>query len=124
MPQRVYEFDESEHSEIESALNYDPALDKSLDAEALNKIMKDEYKNVLFARQEYSIREGRSLGLDAKFYLYISASEDFLERADKMLKHEFKTIKRAPKEIEDKVTEKIKAEESGVNQGFGSIFGQ
>lgn len=123
MPQRVYQFDESEHSEVVKVLNYDPALDKSLDAEALRKIMEDEYKSVIFARQEYSIREGKLLGLDDKLYLYISADDDFLEKADKMLKHEFKTMERAPKEVEDKVIEAIKEEESGVNQGFGSLFG-
>ncbi len=124
MSLRVYEFDESEYSDIDKVLKYDPALDKNLTKEELDSIFQDEYKSVIFTRQEYSVKDGKSLNLkDNTYYLYVNANDDFLNKAEKMFKHDFKTIKRVDPEEENKVIKIIKEEESKVNSGFGSIFG-
>ncbi len=121
---RVYEFEESEQHDISSSLNYDPALDTNLTKEELDFILEDEYGGIIFARQEYSIKDGRSLGLEEnKYYLYIKATDEFLDKAEKKFKHEFNTIKRLDPDSENKVIEKINKEESEVNLGVGSIFG-
>jgi len=88
------------------------------------KRVKEEYGEVIFARQEYSLRDGAVLGLDeGKVYLYLKANDDFLNKADKLLESKIKGLKRAPKDIEDKVVSIIKGEEDAASAGFGSIFG-
>ena len=124
MPEYVYECDSQEYPALKKALEYDPYLDKSLDDAALKKLSGDKYANIIFARQEYSIRDGISVGLDKnKCYLYLKANEDFLKLAEERFSKEFKTVRRADKQSEDKVTGIIHDEESRANQGFGAIFG-
>jgi hypothetical protein len=78
----------------------------------------------IFSRQEYSLRDGGAFGLKNDLsYLYLNANEDFLSGAEERFKKEFKTIKRASKEDEEKVIKIIKDEEEKANTGFGSIFG-
>jgi hypothetical protein len=151
MPERVYECERSEAEALKKTLEYDPYLDpklipaskgeKDLKAmsdeerekakeeeekvrEALDKLSKDKYANVIFARQDCSLRDGTTLDLDGnRFYLYLNASDQFLELAEERFKREFKTVKRAGKAEEEKVIGIIKAEEEKANAGFGSIFG-
>lgn len=124
MSERVYVCDESESSALSKMLKYDPALDTSIDAKRLTEIQSDRYSGVIFARQHYEFREARAFGIESdKYYLYISASDDFLERAEMRLSHEFKSVKRADRESESKVISFIKEEESRGNAGIGSIFG-
>lgn len=151
MTARVYECDKSEAEALKKVLEYDPYLDPKLippsksdkdikgmseeekkkmqeeDAktkEALKKLHEDKYANVIFARQGYSFREGSSLNLDAnKFYLYISANEEFLKLAEERFQKEFKTVKMAQKSDEQKMISTLKAEEDRASVGFGSIFG-
>jgi hypothetical protein len=124
MAERVYVCDEAEYPALKKALEYDPYLDKSLDDEKLRALKGDKYANVIFSRQEYSLREGAALGLEkGKYYLYIKANEDFMRAAEERLAHEFKSVKRAPPEAESKVIALINEEQSRANEGFGSIFG-
>ncbi|MCL5262550.1 MAG: hypothetical protein M1390_01790 [Candidatus Marsarchaeota archaeon] len=124
MAERVYVCDEAEYPALKKALEYDPYLDKSLDDEKLRALKGDKYANVIFSRQEYSLREGAALGLEkGKYYLYIKANEDFMKDAEERLAHEFKSVKRAPPEAEGKVIALINEEQSRANEGFGSIFG-
>ncbi len=124
MAERVYVCDEAEYPALKKALEYDPYLDKSLDDEKLRALKGDKYANVIFSRQEYSLREGAALGLEkGKYYLYIKANEDFMRAAEERLAHEFKSVKRAPPEAEGKVIALINEEQSRANEGFGSIFG-
>ncbi len=53
----------------------------------------------------------------------MSASEEFLDQADKKLKNIIKSIKRADKETEQKVIEIVEGERSSSEEGLGSIFG-
>ena len=124
MPERVYVCDEAEYQALKKALEYDPYLDKSFDDEKLRALKDDKYANVIFSRQEYSLREGAAMGLEkGKYYLYIKANDDFLKSADDRLAHEFKSVKRAPPDAESKVIALINEEQSKANEGFGSIFG-
>jgi len=147
----VYECDKSEAEELKKALSYDPYLDSNLIPPAgkdkpADQLTEEEKKaqeerdkkiaeahkmlesspkgKYIFARQDYSLRDGSSVGLKGdKSYIYLSAPDDFLKGAEERFKTEFKTVKRASKEEEEKVISVIKDEEERANAGFGSIFG-
>jgi hypothetical protein len=153
MPARVYECDRSEAQALKKALDYDPYTDTNLIPpapasadipadkltedqkkelaehekqvkEVLDKLKSDPRADVIFARQNCSLRDGATLGLNAdRMYLYINATDDVLTKAEQRFKNEFKTIKRAQKLDEDAVIAVIKKEEDQAGSGFGSIFG-
>lgn len=150
MPARVYECDRSELEPLKKALAYDPYLDTNLIpsskeeknpnpteeqkkameerermvSEARKKISESPAGKFNFSRQEYNLKDGETLGLKKNVtYLYLSASDQFLEGAEQRFKNEFKTIKRATKEEEEKVIGAVKEEQERANAGFGSIFG-
>ncbi|HUC39057.1 MAG TPA: hypothetical protein VL944_02915 [Candidatus Acidoferrum sp.] len=124
MTAAVYEIDAAESESLKKFLEYDPYLDKSLGEEELKKLNTDKEANVIFSRQEYSLRDGASLGLQrGKFYLYIKANDDFLKVADAKLKKSFKSAKRASREEEEKFISVIEEEQNRGNAGIGMIFG-
>ncbi len=154
MPEKVYAFDKSDMEKLNKMLAYDPYLDKTLlpdmppeledkkyleqhpemkekaeemrkrIEDAKGKLKNDRYLNVIFARQEYSLREGSELGLDnSKCYLYIKANDDFVGRAEDRLKHEFGSFASTDPDTEAKVVKFIHEEQDRANAGFGSIFG-
>ncbi len=151
MPERVYECSKAESEELKKVLSYDPYLDnntlppqiKPADpenptpeekaamearekqvAEELRKLETSPKGRIIFARQEYSLRDGASMGLNKDvMYLFLSAPDDFLKGAEERFGTEFKTIKRAQKPDENKVIGIIRDEEEKANAGFGSIFG-
>jgi hypothetical protein len=137
--------------ELKKVLSYDPYLDPNLippsekgSGKPMEKMSNEEQKEmveranmvnaaieklgakakIIFTRQEYSIREGAAFGLTSEIsLLYLNASEEFLKGSEERLKTEFKTIKRAPKEVEDKVINVINEEQEKANSGLESIFG-
>ncbi len=137
--ERVYIFDKGDEEKLKKLLSYDPYTDPSIippgrgDDPEREKAIKanmeklandDPLYDVIFARQEYSIRDGASLGLDEnKIYLYIKANEDFIAKAELKLKKNFESFKRASLEEEQKVIAYIKDEQERSNAGFGMIFG-
>ncbi len=153
MPARVYECDESEAKALRKLLTYDPYLDPNLipklpevsdkdraamteeqrsalkakeeaASSASKKLRDDKYANVIFARQDCDLREGRSIGIeDEKSYLFIKATDEFLDLAEERFKKEFKSVKRASPDIEKKFIALKDDEESRANAGFGAIFG-
>ncbi len=124
MPVRVYECAAEEAEAVKRLLEYNPATDKSITLDEYNALLNDEYKGVIFSKQECLMRDGREMGIDdGKYYIYINAGEEFQESAERRFSHDFKTIKRASQESEKKMIELIKAEESKVNSGVGAIFG-
>lgn len=153
MPARVYVCEKAEAEELKRTLSYDPYLDANLIppsvtpkdkkeselteeerrqiaerekvvTENLKKLSESLQGRIIFARQECNLRDGASLGLnEGMVYLYISAPDDFLAGAEERFRKEFKTIKRASKDEEEKVIGIIKEEEERANAGFGSIFG-
>ena len=124
MSARVYVVDSSKTQDLKKMVEYDPYLDTNMKEEDLVKLRGDEMANVIFARQTCQIKEGASLSLDSnKTYLYVSASDEFLEKADKKLKAQIQGIERASPEIEQKVIASISEELSKADSGFGFIFG-
>ncbi|MGD0510308.1 MAG: hypothetical protein ABSA33_00560 [Candidatus Micrarchaeaceae archaeon] len=150
MPARVYECDKSEVEELKKLLAYDPYLDSNFippevkvdknnitaeqkkEIEERDKKIAEAHKALetspkgkyIFSRQECDLRDGAAFGLNDKVsYLYLNATDDFLNGAEERFKTEFKTIKRASKDEEEKVIAAIKEEQERANTGFGSIFG-
>lgn len=124
MPARVYVVDSTKLKELKKFVEYDPYLDNSLDEAALAKLKDDELANVIIARQTYFIKDGVALNLDrGKLYLYLSASEEFLDKAEKKLISGISGLKRETPELEKKIIETIEAEESKSDSGVGFIFG-
>ncbi len=81
----------------------------------------DSFAPDSFARIGYKLREGASLGEDKeKLYLYISASDENVKKADERLKELAAPLEG---EKEKNVLEKILAEEENAESGFGSMFG-
>lgn len=105
-------------------MSYDPFLDKSFTPEQLEKLKDDEKANVIFARQDYWIKDGISLGLDReKCYLVLSAVDTFLEKAEPKLKENIPSIKRADPDLEAKIVEQMDKERNESESGLGMIFG-
>ncbi len=147
----MYECSKTEVEELKKVLTYDPYLDPNLippseksSGKPMDKMSPEEQKEmadrakmvnaaleklglkakIIFARQEYSIREGATFGSSGDVnLLYLSASDEFLKGAEERFKTEFKTVKRAPKEVEDRVIAAINEEQERANSGLGSIFG-
>jgi len=100
---RVYECEGSKKADLTKILEADPYADDS------------------FARVGYKIKDGGVIGEDkAKMYIYMSASEDFLKKADEKLKG---VVERCKDDVEKRIVEKIKSEEESAESGLGSIFG-
>ncbi|MEM0086787.1 MAG: hypothetical protein QW774_02790 [Candidatus Micrarchaeaceae archaeon] len=124
MVARVYSCDIADLPALKKMLEYDPYLDKNLTEDDLKKLRDDKDANIIFARQDYVLKDGVSLNLDkGKYYLYINASPEFMESAEKKLKSNISSISRLNPEDERKVIEAVEDERSKAEFGFGSIFG-
>ncbi len=101
---RVYECEPNKKTEVTKILEADPYADDS------------------FARVGYKMKDGAVLDEDTgKTYIYISASEEFVKKADEKLKGLAAPVK---SDVEKRVVEKIHKEEEEAEGGFGSIFGE
>ncbi len=124
MQERVYVADLSLAEPIKKFLAYDPYLDNSKSSEELAALKNDAVANVIFARQEYQVRDGASFDLDrSKVYVYIKANEEFFTLAEKKLKDNVSSIERADEETERRVVTSINEEQRRAESGIGSIFG-
>lgn len=153
MAARVYECGRSEMDALKKYISYDPYLDpnvippqapgadkpegkrteeekKAIEEreqklqDAMSRLREDKYHDVIFARQDCRIVEGAAVGLSGDtVFLYVRASEEFLEKADAALAAKFKTVRRASSEDEKRVIDKLNEEEESANSGFGAIFG-
>jgi hypothetical protein len=88
----------------------------------LKKLLEaDPYSEDSFSRAGYKLKDGTVVGEDKeKIYLYISASEDFLKKADELLKD---LVKPAESAVASRVIAKIKEEEDTVASGV-AMFGE
>ncbi len=124
MPARVYELESKESEALKRLMSYDPYLDKTKSEDDLAKLKEDPEANIIFARQDYWIKDGVSLGLDReKVYLIISAVDDFLNKAEDKLKKEVPDMKRVPSDVELKIVGEIEKERNKSESGLGMIFG-
>lgn len=111
----------SEHPEVaKEAEEKRRALDESV-----RKLREDKEANLIFARQDYQLKDGAMMGLDRdKCYLFLNAPEDFQVPAEAKLKKNVKSIERLDQETERKVIDAIEKERESAEQGLGMIFGQ
>jgi hypothetical protein len=124
MPIRVYSFDSAELQEVKKLMSFDPYLNSSLKSEDIQKLKNDPDANIIFARQDYLIKDGMSMGLDAeKYYLYLKAADEFLDGGEKKLKNLIKSFARVDAETEKKVIQEIEKERDAADSGVGLIFG-
>lgn len=88
----------------------------------LKKVLEaDPYAEDSFARVGYKLRDGAGLDEEKnKTYVYISASEDFIKKADEKLKDIAKPLEG---EKAERIIGKIKKEEESAESGLGSLFG-
>lgn len=152
MPIRVYECARGEVEALKKALEYDPYTDPTLlpprkydekdvkklskeeqelakkedaeRAEILKRMREDRLLNIIFYKQDCRLRDAQSIGSSGdRSFLYISAPDDFLNGAEEKFRRDFKTVKRASKEDEERFISTVNKEEETANAGFGSIFG-
>jgi hypothetical protein len=102
MMDRVYECEITKKADITKILEADPYAEDS------------------FARAGYKMKDGAAVGEDReKLYVYVSASEEFMKKADEKLKD---IAKPAGDEVAGRVIAKIQEEENSVAAGV-SMFG-
>jgi hypothetical protein len=100
---RVYECDLNKQKDLKAVLEADP------------------YSAQSFARAGYKLRDGATLGeAKDKVFLYLSASDEFVKKADEKLKD---IAKKLSGKDEERIIAKIKEEEETAESGFGSLFG-
>lgn len=101
---RVYECEVKDYKRLEELLKKEPYAEKS------------------FSKYGYKLKDGKVIGESAnKYYLYLEGDEELFSFAEKKLSEI--SIKRAEKEVEEKVIRKIEEEENKAEEGFGAIFG-
>jgi hypothetical protein len=151
---RIYVVDSSDVPALKKILEYDPYLDpniipktpkewdnpeyiknhpeiaqevenkKKQAEEAMNKLRDDKEANIIFARKDYLMKDGITIGLDSgKCYLYLSADDSFLDAAESKLKKSISSIKRAPSDIEKQIIDTVERERQSADEGLGFIFG-
>lgn len=101
--EKVYECDIDKQNELKTLLEADP------------------YAQGSFARAGYKLKDGTIVEADKeKIYLYISASEEFIKKADELLKD---LTKPSDQDTTAKVISNIKEEEATVASGV-AMFGE
>lgn len=98
---------------------YECELTKKKD---LMKVLEaDPYAEDSFGRIGYKLKEGAAISEEkSKMYVYISADEAFLKKAEEKLKG---IVDRSKPEAEKRVVAIIEKEEESATSGFGDIFG-
>ncbi|MEM2948626.1 MAG: hypothetical protein QXY05_00585 [Candidatus Anstonellales archaeon] len=85
------------------------------------KILEENpYAEDSFAKAGYILKEGKALGEDENYYVYIDASEDFVEKAKEKLKD---VAKPADNKKAERIIKKVEDEQNSAVSGFGSLFG-
>ncbi|VVB98632.1 Uncharacterised protein [uncultured archaeon] len=103
MTKRVYECDITKKKDLMKVLEADP------------------YAKDSFAKAGYKTKEGAMIGEDkAKLYVYISAEDAFLKKAEEKLKG---IVEHSKDEVGKRIIALIEKEEESATSGFGDIFG-
>lgn len=123
-PKMPKEWDDPEYVKKHPELAQEMAQKKKQAEDAISNLRNDKEANIIFARQDYQIRDGLSLGLDReKSYLYLSADDSFLDAGEAKLKKKISSLERAPQNIEKQIIDTIEEEKLRSDQGLGFIFG-
>ena len=91
-------------------------IEKSDVQKVKDVLLKDEVVN----RASIVFKDGNALGLENKYYCYISGVEEACEKSEELMKNLGKKVDEKTKE---EILQKIKQEEEQAMQGFGGIFG-
>ena len=84
----------------------------------LQKVKDVLLKDDIVGRASVLFKDGNTLGLENKYYCYISGIEEACKKSEEIMKDLGKKVKE-----KEKILEKIKEEEERAIQGFGNIFG-
>lgn len=85
------------------------------------KILEENpYGEDSFAKAGYILKEGKALGEDENYYVYLDVSDDFARKAKEKLKDAAKVVEG---EKARRVVKRIEEEQSSAVGGFGSLFG-
>jgi len=98
---------------------YEIPNEKKQDAKKI--LEEDPYAEDSFARVGYKLRDGKALEEDEKkTYIYISAPDDFIKKADEKLKDVAEILEG---DKAKNIIEKIQKEEESVGSGIAKFFG-
>lgn len=124
VPRLPKEWDDEKYIQSHPEMAAEITAKKAQMSESLRKLREDKEANIIFARQDYVVKDGLSLGLDReKAYLYLNAGDDFLSGAEAKLKKYMPGLSRADADIEKQIIDTIDKERSSADQGLGLIFG-
>ena len=124
VPKLPKEWDDEKYIQSHPEMAAEITAKKAQMSESLRKLREDKEANIIFARLDYVIKDGLSLGLDRdKAYLYLNASDEFLPGAEAKLKKYIPGLLRADADIEKQIIDTIDKERQGADQGLGLIFG-
>lgn len=124
VPKLPKEWEDEKYLQSHPELAEEIAAKKKLVSESLRKLREDKEANVIFARQDYMLKDGLAPGLDReKIYLYLNASDEFLAGAEAKLKKYMPGLARADADTEKQIIDTIDKERSSADQGLGLIFG-
>ncbi len=102
MPVRVYEISKENYKEAKKIIEADP------------------YEKDSFSSVGYKIREGKVLGLEGDYYVYVKGDEEKLRKLDEKIGGVAKIL--GGEELE-KAKNAFEEEEAQAESGFGEIFG-
>jgi len=88
--------------------------------DAKKVLEENPYAEDSFAKVGYVLKEGKSLGEDDNYYVYLDASEEFVKKAKERLKNVAKT---AEGKKAERIIRKVEEEQNSAVSGFGSLFG-
>lgn len=91
-------------------------LEKSSLQKAKDLLLGDD----LVARASVIFKDGGILGLENKYYCYISGLEEACKKSEELMKNLGKMVDEKTKK---EILQKIKREEDQAIEGFGGIFG-
>ncbi len=124
MPKKWEDADDSYFSAHPEEKEDAEKLKKQIE-DAAEKLKNDREANIIFARQDYQLRDGTAIGLEReKSYLYLSADDAFLGAGEAKLKKSISSLQRASEDVEKKVISTIDEERQKSDSGLGFIFGQ
>ena len=126
---KIYEIPKEKLSELKKILEAEDKPAEELGIEIESKKGKETVREKAmrwqvneFKKQGYLLRDAKALGIKSEgSFLYISASDDFFERNEKILLDIGVRVLKG-KELED-VKVKIEGAEEEAASGIGSIFG-
>ena len=86
----------------------------------LQKVKDNLLKDDIVGRASVLFKDGSILGLENKYYCYISGIEEACKKSEELMKNLGKKLDEKKKEH---IIQKIKEEEYQAIQSFGGIFG-